>query len=126
VLVQIGRETYEVGKVDDTAYIRDIHAGRGVIASLIREQLFARGREAVFEHIFHATDVDEWLAYREERSTRSVLDPSTVSRVRALLSASRGEILVVNRGYASRLTRLEEADQERARAAVRGPDTGEA
>jgi len=125
VLVQIGRETYEVGKVDETAYIRDIHAGRGVIASLIREQLFARGREIVFEHIFHATDVDEWLAYREERSTRSVLDPSTVSRVRALLSASGGEILVVNRGYASHLTRLDGPDRERSRAMVRDPDTGE-
>jgi hypothetical protein len=110
--------------VDDTAYIRDIHAGREVIATLIQEGLFAPGREVVFEHVFHATDVETWLAYREERSTRSVLHPSTVSRVRELLSASGGEILVVNRGYASRLTRLEEADQERARAVVRGPDSG--
>jgi hypothetical protein len=92
--------------MDDTAYIRDIHAGREVVASLIRERLFVRDREAAFEHVLHMSDVETWLAYREERSTRSVLDPRIVSRVRALLSHAGGEILVVSRGYAGRLVRL--------------------
>ena len=72
ILVRIGQETHEVGHMDDTAYIRDVHAGRAVIASLIQQGLFAREREAVFDHILHATDADTWLAYRAERSTRSV------------------------------------------------------
>ena len=93
--------------MDDTAYIRDIHAGRDVITSLIREQLFVRDRDVVFEHVFHASDVETWLAYREERASRSLLDPRIVSRVRELLSEAGGEILVVNRGYAGRLTMLE-------------------
>jgi hypothetical protein len=125
VLVQIGRERHEVGKVDDTAYIRDIHAGRSVITTLIQEGLLAPGRKLVFEYVFHATDVETWLAYREERSTRSVLHPSTVSSVRELLSKSGGEILVVNRGYASYLTRREKPDRKRSRAILRGPDNGE-
>jgi len=106
ILVRIGDVTREVGKLDDTAYIEDIHAGRAVLASLMQEGLFAREREAVFEHILHATDVDTWLAYREERSTRSVLDPRIVERVRELLSQGMGEILVVELGYACTLRRL--------------------
>jgi hypothetical protein len=103
VQVRIGREMHEVGNVDDTAYIRDIHAGREVIASLIRERLFVRDHEAVFEHVLHVSDVETWLAFREERSSRSVLDPRVVNKVRELLSEAAGEILVVNRGYACRL-----------------------
>lgn len=95
----------EVGHMDDTAYIRDIHAGRAVIASLIQQGLFAREREAVFDHILHASEVETWLAYRAEQSTRSVLAPGIVERVRELLSEAVGEILVVERGYAGRLRR---------------------
>jgi hypothetical protein len=104
--VRVGQDTYEVGSMDDTAYIRDIRAGRAVIASLIREGLFAREHEVVFEQILHATDVDTWLAYREEAASRSILDPRIVGRARDLLSDTIGEILVVNRGYGCRLRRL--------------------
>lgn len=106
IQVRIGQKTHEVGTLDDTEYIRDIHAGRAVIDSLIREGLFAREREAVFEQVLHASDLDSWLAYREERSSRSILDPHTVVRARALLAGEDGEILIVNRGYAGRLARL--------------------
>jgi hypothetical protein len=104
--VRVGQETREVGRMDDSAYIRDIHAGRAVIASLIQQGFFAREREAVFDHILHATHADTWLAYRAERSTRSVLDPRIVERVRELLSHGMGEILVAERGYACTLRRL--------------------
>lgn len=107
VQVRIRSARHEVGRLDDTAYIRDIHTGREVITSLIRERLFVRDREVVFEQVFHASDVDTWLAYREDRSSRSNLDPGVVHRARELLSDTGGEILVVERGYASRLTRLE-------------------
>lgn len=106
VLVRIGQETHEVGNMDDTAYIRDIHAGRADIASLIRERLFAREREAVFEQVLHALDVDSWLAHREERSSRSILDPRIIESVGELLAQGGGEILVVHRGHACRLRRL--------------------
>jgi hypothetical protein len=99
--------------VDDTAYIRDIHAGRVVIASLVRERLFVRDREAEFDHVLHVSDVDTWLAYREERSSRSLLDPRIIERVRALLAEEAGEILVVNRGYAGRLVRLQTESEAR-------------
>jgi hypothetical protein len=92
--------------MDDTAYIEDILAGRAVIASLIRERLFARDREVVFQQMLHVSDVDTWLAYREERSSRSVLDPQIVHRIRTELAESGGEILVVERGYAGRLVKI--------------------
>lgn len=106
VQVRIKQDTYELGTLDDTAYIRDICAGRAVIASLIEDGLFVREREAVFEQVLYASDVDSWLAYREERSSRSILAPRTIESVRALLAEGEGEILVVNRGYACRLRRL--------------------
>jgi hypothetical protein len=105
ILVRIGEQTHEVGHLDDTAYIQDIHAGRAVMASLIRERLFTLDRDIVFEHIVHATDVESWLTYRAERPTRSILDPRIVERIRERLSAAAGEILVVERGYAGRLRR---------------------
>ena len=92
--------------MDDTAYIRNIHAGRAVIASLIQQGLFVREREAVFDRIVHASEVETWLAYRVEQSTRSLLAPRIVERVRELLSEAVGEILGGERGYASRLRRL--------------------
>lgn len=100
--------------MDDTAYIRDIYAGREVIASLIRERLYVLDREAAFEHVLHVSDVETWLAYREERSTRSMLDPRILRQARALLSHTRGEILVLTRGYAGRLVRLKgEVDSQK-------------
>jgi hypothetical protein len=105
--------------MNDSAYIRDIHAGRAVLASFIREQLFVRDREIVFEHVLHATDVETWLAYREERSSRSVLDPRIVQRVRELLPEAGGEILVVERGYAGRLVRLQAGEDRAFRRNIR-------
>ena len=103
-----------MGSMDDTAYIRDIHAGRAVIASLIGERLLARERDTVFEQVLHASDVDSWLAHREARSSRSILDPHTIDRVRELLIQGDGEILVVHRGYACGLRRLGGASEGRA------------
>jgi hypothetical protein len=52
------------------------------------------------------SDVDTWLAYRQERSSRSLLDPQLIERARAYLSRAEGEILIVDRGYAGRLRKL--------------------
>jgi hypothetical protein len=77
-----------------------------VIASLIREGLFGRGREVRFRDVLHATDVDAWLAFREERSSRSILEPGLVPKVRDLMATGDGEILVVHRAYAGQVIRL--------------------
>ena len=63
----------------------------------------------VFEHIAQVSDVDTWLAYREARAARSLLDPLIIQKARELLSAAEGEIRIVDRGYAARLRRLEAA-----------------
>jgi hypothetical protein len=108
ILVRVGQGTREAGIMDDTAYIRDIRAGRAVIASLIREGLFTREREAVFRQVLHASDVDSWLTYREQGSSRSIVDAATVGTVRELMAQGGEEILLVDNGYASRLRRLGE------------------
>jgi hypothetical protein len=59
----------------------------------------------VFESVVHVSDVDTWLAYREARAARSLLDPQIIQRARELLVAADGEIRIVDRGYAARLRR---------------------
>jgi hypothetical protein len=105
VRVQTGGQIHDIGVLDDTAYIRDIHAGRAVVKSLIRESLFQQERKVVFDHILHVSDVDTWLARRAQLSSRSILDPRIVERARELLADREGEILVAERGYATRLRR---------------------
>lgn len=61
----------------------------------------------IFEHVAHVSDVDTWLAYREARGSRSVLDPLLIQQARDLLAAAEGEIRVIERGYAARLKRCE-------------------
>lgn len=106
VRVCVGSETLEIGQLDDTAYIRNIHHGRAVIEMLIQERLFIRERHLVFDSVFHASSVDSWLAYREERSSRSILAPEIIERAREFLSTHRGELLVCERARASRLRKL--------------------
>jgi hypothetical protein len=91
--------------MDDTAYIRDVLAGRAVIDSLIDDGQFVREQEIVFEHAAHASDVDAWLAYRAEAGSRSILDPQIVERARALLAGQAGEIVIRRQGYAAQLRR---------------------
>jgi hypothetical protein len=106
VQVRIGRTLHDLGHLDDTACIRDIHAARAVVEALIQAQLFVRDRAVVFTSVLHVSDVDTWLAYRQERSSRSLLDPQLVERARAYLSRAEGEILIVDRAYAGCLRRL--------------------
>ena len=106
VQVRRGRTIQDLGHLDDTAYIRDIHAARAVVAALIQDKLFVRERMAVFESVLHVSDVDTWLAYRAERASRSLLAPAIVARARSLLARGDGEILVVERAYAARLRKL--------------------
>ena len=106
VQVRIGQTIHDLGHLDDTACIRDIHAARAVLEALIQAKLFVRERSAVFTSVLHVSDVDTWLAYRQERSSRSLLDPQLVERARAYLSRAEGEILIVDRGYAGCLRRL--------------------
>jgi hypothetical protein len=105
VQVQAGSATHDLGHLDDTAIIGDTLAGRAVVDVLIREGLFVRDRQAVFEHVVHVSDVDTWLAYREARAARSFLDPLIIQRARELLAAADGEIRIIERGYAARLKR---------------------
>jgi hypothetical protein len=102
VQIWCGEEIYDIGHVDDTAIIRDIHGGRAAVEALIREGLFLREAQMLFENVVHVSDADTWLAYREARSSRSFLDPAIIQRARELLRAADGEIRVSDRAYAAR------------------------
>ncbi len=104
--MRVGRAIHEIGQIDDSAYITDINAGRAVVETLIQQRLFARDRAIVFENTLHVSDIETWLAYRQERSSRSFLDPAVIERARYHLSREEGEILVVEGAYAACLTRL--------------------
>lgn len=56
----------------------------------------------MFENVVHVSDVDTWLAYREARASRSILDPGIIQGARDLLRASDGEIRVSERARAAR------------------------
>lgn len=105
IQVRTGKETQDLGNLDETAIIGDTLAGRAVVDMLIREALFFSDCQVVFEQVTHVSDVDTWLAYREARAARSLLDPLIIQRARNLLVASEGEIRIVERGYAARLRR---------------------
>jgi hypothetical protein len=106
VQVRSGRTRHALGHLDDTAYIRDIHAGRAVVEALIQQKLFVRERTAGFTSVLHVSDVDTWLAYRAERASRSLLAPQLIERARDYLAQDEGEILIVTHGHAARLRRL--------------------
>jgi hypothetical protein len=102
IQVWAGSAIHDLGHLDDTAIIDDALAGRAVIDMLIREGLFVRDRQVVFEQVVHVSDVDTWLAYRQARAARSRLDPLIIERARELLAADEGEIRIVEHSYAAR------------------------
>jgi hypothetical protein len=105
VLVVTDAGTHELGRMDDSAYNADILAGRATVRALVEEGLYAPVSERVFTNRLHAGDVDSWLAYRQERASRSVLDLEIPRRARAILAEHPGEVQVVDRGRAYVLRR---------------------
>jgi hypothetical protein len=99
-----GTGSTRLGGVDSTALIANIRAARAAVASAVERQWFAQEGTLTFDFISHFTNVDEWLAHREERRSTSQLKPAIVERARELLSLNRGaELLIRERVLATRL-----------------------
>ena len=57
--VQVGDRSVEVGHLDVSNSISEIHAARTVLASTIEERLFQKEQEAKLEFVYHFDSVDE-------------------------------------------------------------------
>ena len=91
--------------MDDSVYIRDVEEAMAVIDWLVEEGCFVRERETRFDFLYQFDTMEDWLGYREEQQSESVLPPEVAERTRALLSEGSGELQIHEQGYAARLRR---------------------
>jgi hypothetical protein len=85
----------EIGTVDNSDLVRRIHVARAARERAQQAGWFDCDRELVFDFISEFGSVDEWLAYRVEKRSSSIVSPEVLGRARDLL-ASRGGILRVH------------------------------
>ena len=107
-VVELMREDDAVylGLIDNTSLIANIHRARATVESLVGEGWFSAWRSIVFDFRSHFPSVDDWLRYREERRSSSIVDPEIVARARELFSTCPGcELRVSERELATRLDR---------------------
>jgi hypothetical protein len=85
----------EIGTVDNSDLVQRIHLARAARERAQRAGWFDWDRELVFDFISEFGSVDDWLAYRREKRSSSIVSPELLDRARGLL-ASRGGILRVH------------------------------
>jgi hypothetical protein len=94
-----------LGQIDTTSLIANIHTARAALVSAEQGGWYRRERSVLIDFASHFSTVDEWLQYRAERRSTSVLDPAIVARARELLSGTGHEVRVTERILATRLRR---------------------
>ena len=105
--VQIGDRSVEVGHLDVSTFISDIHAARKVLASTIAERFFQKGQETEFEFVYHFDSVDECKSYLvAEAWCETEADEALIETTRDLLPPGESEILMRVQVRATRLKRL--------------------
>ena len=57
--VGIDRRSVELGRLDSSIFVGDIHTAMGSLASTVAQGLFLTEEETEFEFIYHFDDVDE-------------------------------------------------------------------
>ena len=97
----------DVGRLDASTFISDIHAARRALASTIVERLFLKEQETEFEFLFHFDLVDECESYLlAEDWYETEADEALIESIRELLPPRDGEILMRVPVLATRLKRL--------------------
>ncbi len=108
VEVRFAERYVEVGHLDESSFIDEVHAARRTLDSTVVEGLFLEEEQAEFEFLYHFDSVDEWTSYLE---AYSVGDPNTdkplIEATRILMSQGEGEIVMRELVRAMRLRRLE-------------------
>ena len=105
--VRIGERSVDVGSLDVSTFISEIHAARRVLASTIAERVFQKEQETEFEFVFHFDSVDECKSYLvAEAWCESEADEALIEKTRDLLPPGEDEILMRVPVRAARLKRL--------------------
>ena len=105
--VRIDRGSVELGRLDSSIFVGDIHTARGSLASTIAQGLFLMEEETEFEFIYHFDDVDECKSYLlEEAWCETSEDEALIDATRDLLSKGEGDILMRVWVRAARLRRV--------------------
>ena len=105
--VQIGDRSVEVGHLDSSIFIGEIHAARKVLASTVAEGFFKKEQQTEFEFVYHFDSVDECKSYLvAEAWCETVVDEALIETTRDLLPPGEDEILMRVPVRATRLKRL--------------------
>jgi hypothetical protein len=97
----------ELGRLDSSIFVGDIHTARASLASTIAQGLFLVEEEAEFEFLYHFDDVDECKSYLlEEAWCETAEDEALIEATRDLLPQGKGDILMRVQVRAARLRRL--------------------
>ena len=96
----------DVGHLDESSFIDDIHAARRVLASTVEQGLFLEEAQTEFEFLHRFDSVEEWTQYME---THEYGDPEAdrplIEATRALMLQEQGEIVMRELVRAARLRR---------------------
>ena len=95
-----------LGLVDNSSTVGNIHRARATLAAIVEEGWFTTGSSSVFDFASHFPRVDDWLRYRQDRRSTSIVDPAIIERARETLAeVPSGELRVSERLRATRLDR---------------------
>ena len=105
--VRIGERSVDVGSLDVSTFISEIHAARKALDSTIAERFFLKEQETAFEFLYHFDSVDECKSYLvAEAWCETEAEEALIETTRDLLSPGPGEILMRVQMRATRLERL--------------------
>jgi len=94
-----------IGPFDRPAIYDKIRAARTALAELVDVGLYDRERSITFEVLYHFGSVEEWLAYRADRGSFTVVPPELQERAGAVLAQTAGELLIREQMRATRYRR---------------------
>ena len=66
--VRTDQGSVELGRLDSSIFVGEIHTARGSLASTIAQGLFLVEEETEFEFLYHFDDVDECKSYLLEEA----------------------------------------------------------
>ena len=105
--VLTGERSVDVGRLDASTFLSDIHAARRALASTIADRLFLKEQEREFEFLFHFDLVDECKSYLlAEDWCETEADEALIESARDVLPTGDGEIPMRVPVLATRLKRL--------------------
>jgi hypothetical protein len=96
-----------LGHLDDTQHIQDVLVTRAARQGAIDAGQFALESEVRFTFLSHFDNIESWLAYRSQQTTKGILPADLLEHARELLPPeTAGEVRIPRQLYAARLRRM--------------------